>query len=84
MMKRLNITIDENLYQTLRAISFIQDKSISEIIRDKLNTSLKKENKLKVSAELLLEAEDESEIIEILKDKEYLKWEDVKKKHNLK
>ena len=29
-------------------------------------------------------ADDESEILEILRENEYLDWEDVKKKHNLK
>lgn len=84
MMKRLNITIDENLYQTLRTISFIQQESISKIIRDKLSNSLKKEKKLSKTTELVLEAEDEAEILEILKENEYLNWEDVKKKHHLK
>jgi hypothetical protein len=84
MMKRLNITIDEGLYQTLRTISFIQQKSISEVIRDKLSASLKKGKKLKRTTQLVLEAEDESEILEILKENEYLNWEDVKKKYRLK
>lgn len=84
MMKRLNITIDESLYQTLRTISFIKQKSISEVIRDKLKTSLEDEKKLKKTTELVLEAEDEYEILEILKENEYLNWEDVKKKHHLK
>lgn len=84
MMKRLNITIDENLYQTLRAISFINQKSISETIRDKLNVSLKNEKKLSDTAELVLESEDELEILEILKENQYLDWQEVKKKHKLK
>ena len=84
MMKRLNITIDENLYQTLRAISFINQKSISETIRDKLNISLKNEKKLSDTAELVLESDDELEILEILKENQYLDWQEVKKKHKLK
>lgn len=84
MMKRLNITIDESLYQTLRTISFIQQKSISEIIRDNLSASLKKEKKLKKTTQLVLEADDEAEILEILRENEFLNWEDVKKHHHLK
>lgn len=84
MMKRVNITIDEGLYHTLRSISFIQEKSISEVIRDKLNDSLKKDTKLKKTASLILESDDEKEILEILKENNYLDWNEVKKKHGLK
>jgi metal-responsive CopG/Arc/MetJ family transcriptional regulator len=84
MMKRVNITIDEGLYHTLRSISFLQEKSISEVIRDKLNESLKKDKKLKKTASLILEADDEKEILKILKENDYMDWKEVKKKHGLK
>jgi len=32
-MKRLNITIDEDLYRKVKALSFFRNESISEIIR---------------------------------------------------
>jgi len=35
-MRRINIMIDEDLYEKVRALSFFRDESISEIIRKSL------------------------------------------------
>jgi len=42
-MHRLNLTIDEALYEQARAFSFIQKKSISQMIRE-YNTPEKSNN----------------------------------------
>jgi predicted CopG family antitoxin len=38
-MKRLNITIDEELYEKARAMAFFRKESISAIIRKSLKSS---------------------------------------------
>ncbi len=58
-VKRINFTIDEELYEKVRAISFLKKKSVSEIIRYSLINFMSKDN-LKVKAEELLSAEEES------------------------
>ncbi|QDF28661.1 hypothetical protein [Halarcobacter anaerophilus] len=82
-MHRLNLTIDETLYEQARAVSFIEKKSISQIIRESLTEYLAKDTKTKQQAELLLEADDEKEILSILKNDEFTSNEDFKNKFNL-
>ena len=82
-MHRLNLTIDETLYEQARAISFIEKKSISQIIRESLSEYLAKDTKTKQQAVLLLEADDEKEILSILKNDEFSSNEDFKSKFNL-
>ncbi len=82
-MHRLNLTIDETLYEQARAVSFIEKKSISQIIRESLSEYLAKDTKTKQQAVLLLEADDEKEILSILKNDEFSSNEDFKSKFNL-
>ncbi len=82
-MHRLNLTIDETLYEQARAVSFIEKKSISQIIRESLSEYLAKDTKTKQQAILLLEADDEKEILSILKNDEFSSNEDFKSKFNL-
>lgn len=82
-MHRLNLTIDETLYEQARAVSFIEKKSISQIIRESLTEYLAKDTKTKQQAKLLLEADDEKEILTILKNDEFTSNEDFKNKFNL-
>lgn len=76
MMKRLNITIDEELYRKVKALSFFRNESISEIIRKSLQAWIDK--KMSKKEELFLSAEDEEEILEILSADEFVPSEDVK------
>jgi len=39
-MHRLNLTIDKELYEQARAVSFIEKKSISQIVRESLKEYL--------------------------------------------
>jgi post-segregation antitoxin (ccd killing protein) len=80
---RLNLTIDEELYEQARAFSFIEKKSISQIIRESLNEYLSKNSKIKQQADLILEAEDEKEILSILANEEFSSNDDFKSKFNL-
>ncbi|TEU05327.1 MAG: ribbon-helix-helix protein, CopG family [Candidatus Aminicenantes bacterium] len=76
-MKRLNITIDEDLYKKVKALSFFRNESISEIIRKSLKAWLDK--KMGKKEELILSAKDEKEILEIISSDEFVNSEEVKK-----
>jgi hypothetical protein len=78
-----NLTIDEELYEQARAFSFIEKKSISQMIRESLNEYLSKNSKIKEQAKLILEADDEKEILAILADEEFTSNDDFKSKFNL-
>ncbi|MBS9782830.1 MAG: hypothetical protein KGV43_03420 [Arcobacter sp.] len=82
-MHRLNLTIDENLYEQARAFSFIEKKSISQIIRESLHEYISKNTKIKEKANLILEADDEKEILSILKNDYFISNDDFKKKFDL-
>lgn len=76
-MKRLNITIDEDLYKKVKALSFFRNESISKIIRESLKAWLDK--KMGKKEELILSAKDEKEILEIISSDEFVNSEKVKK-----
>lgn len=65
-MHRLNLTIDETLYEQARAFSYIEKKSISQIIRESLGEYITKNSKTKKQADLMLTANDEKELLNIL------------------
>jgi HPt (histidine-containing phosphotransfer) domain-containing protein len=80
---RLNLTIDEALYEQARAFSFIEKKSISQMVRESLNEYLSSNSKIKQQANLILEADDEKEILSILANEEFTSNNDFKNKFNL-
>lgn len=82
-MHRLNLTIDEVLYEQARAVSFIEKKSISQMIRESLSEYITKNSKTKQQAHLILEADDEKEILSILANEEFTSSNDFKNKFNL-
>ncbi len=82
-MHRLNLTIDEALYEQARAVSFIEKKSISQMIRESLSQYIAKNSKTKQQANLILEADDEKEILSILANEEFTSNNDFKSKFNL-
>jgi len=88
-MHRLNVTIDETLsidetlYEQARAVSFIEKKSISQMIRESLKEYLSKNTKTKQQVNLILEADDEKEILSILANEEFTSNDDFKSKFNL-
>ena len=79
-MHRLNLTIDEALYEQARAFSFIEKKSISAIIRESLSDYISSKTKTKQQANLILEADDEKEILSILANEEFISNNDFKNK----
>ena len=74
-MHRLNLTIDETLYEQVRAVSFIEKKSISQMIRESLSEYIAKNSKIKQQADLILQADDEKEILSILANEEFIESE---------
>ena len=82
-MHRLNLTIDEELYEQARAVSFIEKKSISQMIRESLSEYIEKNSKIKQQADLILEADDEKEILSILANEKFTSNNDFKSKFNL-
>jgi len=82
-MHRLNLTIDEGLYEKARAFSFLENKSISQIIRESLSDYLNKSREKSNQAQLLLDADDEEEILLIMKNEDFTSQDDFAKKFNL-
>lgn len=82
-MHRLNLTIDETLYEKARAVSFIEKKSISQMVRESLSEYIAKSSKLEDKAKLILEADDEKELLEVLSNEEFTSNEEFKSKFNL-
>jgi len=75
-MRRLNITIDEDLYKKVKALAFFRNESISEIIRKSLRAWINR--RMGKKEELILSAKDEKEILEILSSDEFLSTEEAK------
>lgn len=76
-MRRINLTIDEQLYEQTRRASFITRRSISDLLREAMsewfvNHSLSKRG------ELMLVAEEEDEILAILENEDFEELEQVK------
>ncbi|MDT8339281.1 MAG: DUF6364 family protein [Sulfurimonas sp.] len=82
-MHRLNLTIDEALYEKAKAFSFLENKSISQMIRESLREYLDKSKEKKAQVELLLEATDEEEVLSILKNDTFSSQDEFAKKFNL-
>ena len=81
-MQRLNLTIDENLYEQARAFSFLEKKPISQILRESLKEYFNNHEK-KAQSELLLGSKDTAEVLAVLKNDEFASNDDFKKKFNL-
>ena len=82
-MHRLNLTIDEGLYEKARAFSFLENKSISQMIRESLSDYLYKSKERSNQIQLLLDADDEEEILAIMKNEDFTSQDDFTKKFNL-
>lgn len=79
-MKRLNITIDSDLYEKARTLAFIKRVSISQIIRTSLSDWLEKNKKM---IDLVLSEHDEDRLLKILENDEFIESDEVKSKLNL-
>lgn len=81
-MHRLNLTIDEPLYERARAVSFLHKISISELIRQSLSEFIAKSGS-EEKAELLLEADDEEEIRAIIAENSFSTQADFARRFGL-
>jgi len=79
-MKRLNITIDSDLYEKARALAFIKRVSISQIIRTSLSDWLEKNKKI---VKHILSEHDEDRLLKILESDEFIESDNVKSKLNI-
>ncbi len=75
--RRINLLIEEELYQRLRAAAFLRRKSMSQLIREAIRNILTGEE------EQVLSARDEQRLLEILKNDEFLTEEEAKKELEL-
>ncbi len=82
-MHRLNLTIDENLYEKARVFGFLEKKSISQIVRESLSEYIMKHSYTNKQVELILEADDEKEILDILANDTFSTNESFKDKFDL-
>jgi predicted CopG family antitoxin len=75
-MKRLNILIDNDLYEKARAFAFIKRESISELIRKSLRAWIEKN--LDKRAKILLSESDEERLLHILETDEFIQADKAK------
>ncbi len=76
-MRRINVIINEDLYRKAKAVAFLRNESLSEIIRSSLGEWIQK--RMGKREELILSAKDEKEILDILASDEFLTSEELKK-----
>jgi hypothetical protein len=76
-MRRINVIINEDLYRKAKAVAFLRNASLSEIIRNSLDEWIKK--RMGKREKLILSAKDEKEILDILASDEFLTSEELKK-----
>ncbi|MFN8579133.1 MAG: hypothetical protein U0354_20075 [Candidatus Sericytochromatia bacterium] len=78
-MKALNIKVEENLYEKLRASSFIQKKPMAVIIREYIQLGLEKEKEfLKEQSSKSSEIDDE--VFNLAMNESFKRFDDVYKK----
>ena len=69
-MQRINVSLDDETYNTLRAMSFQTKKTMAEIVRSSLSKTLS--NSTKKKEKLILDAYDEKELLAIIDKNEYI------------
>ena len=81
-MHRISLTIDKDLYEQARAFGFLEKKSVSQILRESLEIYFKtSQSKEKVN--LLLDAKDKEEILNIMNNDTFVEQNDFAKKYNV-
>jgi Arc/MetJ-type ribon-helix-helix transcriptional regulator len=76
-MKRVNIIIEDDLYEKARAVAFVRRQSISEVIRKALRQWMTKN--LDKKSEIVLSAKEEERLLKIMETEELVPLEEVKK-----
>ena len=81
-MHRISLTIDKDLYEQARAFGFLEKKSVSQILRESLEIYFKT-SQFKEKANLLLDAKDKEEILNIMNNDTFVEQDDFAKKNNV-
>ncbi len=81
-MHRISLTVDNELYEQARAFSFVEKKSISQILRESLEAYFQS-SRSKEKADLILDAKDKEAILHIMNTDTFMEQEDFAKKYNL-
>lgn len=81
-MHRISLTIDEELYEQARVFSFVEKKSISQILREGLEAYFQNSYS-KEKAELILDAKDKEEILHIINTDTFTDQSAFAKKYNV-
>jgi len=76
-MKRVNIIIEDALYEKARAVAFVRRQSISEVIRKALREWMTKH--IDKKSELVISEKEEKRLLKILATEEFVPLEEVKK-----
>jgi len=76
-MKRVNIILEDDLYEKARAVAFVRRQSISEIIRKALRQWMTKN--IDKKSELVITEKEEKRLLKILETEEFVPLEEVKK-----
>ena len=76
-MKRVNVILEEDLYNKARTVAFVKKKSLSEIVRKALNDWLSVN--VDAEMEIVLSEKDERRLIRILSRDDFVPLEKAKK-----
>jgi metal-responsive CopG/Arc/MetJ family transcriptional regulator len=76
-MKRVNVILEEDLYNKARTVAFVKKKSLSEIVRKALKDWLSVN--VDAEMEIVLSEKDERRLIRILSRDDFVPLEKAKK-----
>lgn len=76
-MKRVNVILEEDLYDKARTFAFVKKKSLSEIVRNALKDWLSVN--VDAEMEIVLSEKDERRLLRILSRDEFVPLEKAKK-----
>ena len=82
VMKRVTLQMEPDVYKKIRAVSFVENKSIAQVVREGMTQYLKSKQGVKEKLHLVLEPDDEEEILNIIEKNEYISEEEFDKKYN--
>ena len=76
-MKRVNVILEEDLYDKARTVAFVKKKSLSEIVRNALKDWLAMN--IDAEMEIVLSEKDERRLLRILSRDDFVPLEKAKK-----
>ena len=82
-MHRLNLTIDDSLYEVAKELSSREKKSLSDLVIESLEEYISKHSSKGEESRLILDSEDEREVLNILNSDSFIDNDEFKKRFNL-